>query len=50
MVYVIGIPIIVVVIIGFPLAIFLKLFTLRKRMAEREIQMAYGLFYIGLND
>jgi hypothetical protein len=50
MVLALGIPYLVIWIIGFPLVIFYLLRRNRTKLDEREIIMEYGFFYIGLTD
>lgn len=46
----IGVPIIIVWVVGFPLFIFIKLVRNRERLNDSYIIKAYGLFYMGLRD
>ena len=46
----IGVPIIVVWVVGFPLLVFGKLFMARNDLNNKDIVVTYGLFYGGLND
>jgi hypothetical protein len=46
----IGIPIVLVWVIGFPLYITLTLWQKRKELDKMENIIKFGLFYIGLND
>jgi hypothetical protein len=46
----IGLPIIIVWLVIFPVGIFLKLFLNRKNLNDREIYVTYGLFFLGIED
>jgi hypothetical protein len=46
----IGIPIILIWVVGFPLYIFIQLYKARKHLKRKEIILTYGLFLVGLKD
>ncbi|TNV74882.1 hypothetical protein FGO68_gene8180 [Halteria grandinella] len=46
----VGIPILVIWVVGFPSFIFWRLWLNRKRLNDKEIVLNYGLFYVGLDD
>jgi hypothetical protein len=46
----IGLPFIIVWVIGFPSFVFYRLFKNREKFNEIEFIRRYGLFYVGLNN
>jgi hypothetical protein len=46
----IGLPYILIWVIGFPLYIFRKLYKFKDRFDDKNIIMTYGLFFVGLSD
>jgi hypothetical protein len=46
----IGIPMILVWVIGFPSFIFFRLWQHRKNLNEKRVVLNYGLFFVGLDD
>ncbi len=46
----IGLPIIFVWIIGFPITIFLALYKRRKDLDNQDTERMFGLFFVGLNN
>jgi hypothetical protein len=46
----IGLPFIIIWVIGFPTFIFYRIFKNKERLNEIKFIKNYGLFYVGLND
>lgn len=49
-VYLIGVPCIIIWVIGFPFFIFMILRKNKQNLATKDILIKYGLYYVGLTD